>query len=85
MHKARLALRVTTVGRDGADVNIDDPSLSRLHFQVEVHPNHLAIKDLASANGTLVDNLPVSYAVVLPGQVFAAGHTRFHLETAGTP
>lgn len=80
---ARLTLRITTIGRSEGDINIDDQSLSRKHFQIEVHPGKIAVKDLGSANGTHVDGKPVSYAVVAPGQTFTAGRTRFRIDVKG--
>ncbi len=79
-HAHRLSLRITTVGRSEGDLNIDDQALSRRHFQIEVHPEHLAVKDLGSANGTHLGGKPFSYTIVEPGSVFEAGRTRFSLE-----
>lgn len=75
----RLALHITTVGREG-DVVITDQALSRKHFQIEVHADHVAVKDLGSANGTHVNERAVSYVKLEPGQVFIAGRTRFRLQ-----
>lgn len=76
----RLTLRISTVGRSEGDIVINDQTLSRKHFQIEVHPDHIAVKDLDSANGTHVNNRPVSYAKLEPGQLFVAGRTRFRIE-----
>jgi predicted Zn finger-like uncharacterized protein len=45
----------TTIGRSGADVNIDDPEASRLHASVEVIGETAIVRDLGSTNGTFVD------------------------------
>jgi pSer/pThr/pTyr-binding forkhead associated (FHA) protein len=79
----RLQLRLTTVGRSEGDLNIEDQALSRRHFQIEVHPEHLAIKDLGSVNGTHIQGKPVSYTRLAPGQEFTAGRTRFRIEVRG--
>ena len=76
----RLSLRITTVGRSDGDVTVADPTLSKRHFQVEVHPKSIALKDLGSVNGTHLEGKPVSYASVKPGQVFTAGRTRFRID-----
>jgi pSer/pThr/pTyr-binding forkhead associated (FHA) protein len=80
---ARLAMRITTIGRSEGDINIEDLALSRKHFQIEVHADRIAVKDLGSANGTHVEGKPVSYAVVTPGQTFVAGRTRFRVDVKG--
>jgi len=43
------------LGRAGADVNIDDPEISRKHCALEVHGNYALLVDLGSTNGTYVD------------------------------
>ena len=45
----------TTVGRSGADLNIDDPEASRQHAAVEVIGDSAILRDLGSTNGTYVD------------------------------
>ena len=45
----------TTLGRSGADVNLDDPEASRQHATVEVLGDHAILRDLGSTNGTFVD------------------------------
>ena len=51
-----LGLRPVTVGRGAtADVVIDDPALSRLHFIIAREGGEFLLKDLNSQNGTWVD------------------------------
>jgi predicted Zn finger-like uncharacterized protein len=45
----------TTIGRAGADINIDDPEASRTHAAVEILGDHAMLRDLGSTNGTFVD------------------------------
>jgi predicted Zn finger-like uncharacterized protein len=45
----------TTIGRAGADLNIDDPEASRTHAAVEIVGDHALLRDLGSTNGTFVD------------------------------
>ncbi len=47
MTKARAVL-----GRTGADVEINDPEISRWHCAVEVKDENIRLKDLDSTNGT---------------------------------
>lgn len=45
----------TTIGRSGADINVDDPEASRQHASLEVLGDHAILRDLGSTNGTYVD------------------------------
>jgi len=45
----------STLGRSGADINLDDPEASRQHAAVEVLGDHAILRDLGSTNGTFVD------------------------------
>ena len=45
----------TTIGRSGADINLDDPEASRQHATVEVLGDHAILRDLGSTNGTFIE------------------------------
>jgi predicted Zn finger-like uncharacterized protein len=45
----------TTLGRAGADINLEDPEASRTHAAVEILGDHAILRDLGSTNGTFVD------------------------------
>ena len=45
----------TTVGRSGADVNLDDPEASRQHAALEILGETAVLRDLGSTNGTFID------------------------------
>jgi predicted Zn finger-like uncharacterized protein len=45
----------TTMGRSGADINLDDPEASRQHAMLEIIGDHAILRDLGSTNGTFVD------------------------------
>jgi predicted Zn finger-like uncharacterized protein len=45
----------TSLGRSGADINLDDPEASRQHAIVEILGEHAILRDLGSTNGTFVD------------------------------
>jgi hypothetical protein len=59
-----LTKSITTIGRlgGGADVEIDDPEVSRSHCAVEVRRDGILLHDLRSLNGTYLRNSPVSVA-----------------------
>lgn len=50
-----------TIGRAGSnDIRLDDPSVSKLHAQVEIVGNDHILLDLGSANGTFVNGERIS-------------------------
>ncbi len=80
-----LAGEVTTVGRGpGVDVEIDDPTVSRLHAELVRRGPYVYVADLGlSRNGTLVNGRPVARAVVGPHDVITFGAVRARL--SGVP
>lgn len=49
-----------TVGRSGADLNLNDTEASRQHAAVEVRDTLFTVNDLGSTNGTLVDGSKIT-------------------------
>jgi predicted Zn finger-like uncharacterized protein len=45
----------TSIGRNGQDVNLDDPEASRQHAVLEVLGETAILRDLESTNGTFID------------------------------
>jgi predicted Zn finger-like uncharacterized protein len=45
----------TTIGRSGADINLEDPEASRSHAALEIIGETAIIRDLGSTNGTYVE------------------------------
>jgi predicted Zn finger-like uncharacterized protein len=45
----------TTIGRSGADINLDDPEASRAHAALEIVGETAILRDLGSTNGTFID------------------------------
>jgi hypothetical protein len=45
----------TTMGRSGADINLDDPEASRQHAALEILGETAILRDLGSTNGTFVE------------------------------
>jgi len=64
-----------TVGRDPAcDVFLDNPSISREHLKLELMPNgHYRLMDMASANGTYLNDERVKTAYVYNSDVIRIG------------
>ena len=63
----------TTLGRSGADINLDDPEASRQHATVEVLGDHAILRDLGSTNGTFVDMERVEQKVLNNQNEFRIG------------
>jgi pSer/pThr/pTyr-binding forkhead associated (FHA) protein len=53
------------VGRENADVTVDDEEVSRRHLAVRPHDDGVELEDLGSTNGTFVDGARLSAAVVI--------------------
>jgi FHA domain len=69
---------VTTVGRGrGADIRLDDPSVSRLHAELVRRGPYVYVVDLGlSRNGTRVNGRPVARRVLGNGDVLSFGAAR---------
>jgi DNA segregation ATPase FtsK/SpoIIIE, S-DNA-T family len=63
------------VGRQGADVELSDPEISRQHCLLEVKNNFIQLKDLDSTNGTYYEEERVRAAMLRDGTAFRVGST----------
>ncbi len=45
----------TTIGRSGADINLEDPEASRQHAALEIVGESATLRDLGSTNGTFIE------------------------------
>jgi hypothetical protein len=74
-------------GRSTAnDFVVFDHTVSRFHCEIEVREDGMWVRDLDSANGTFVDDMPVSQAVrVGKGQVLRLGDVRMLVQEAPEP
>jgi hypothetical protein len=73
-----LAHEVTTVGRGkGCDIQLDDPSVSRLHAELVRRGPYVYVTDLGlSRNGTRVNGRPADRRVLEDGDVLSFGAAR---------
>ncbi len=62
-----------TIGRTGADLNLNDTEASRHHAAVEIRDTTYILEDLKSTNGTLVDGQKIS------GPVEMQNHSEFQI------
>ncbi len=74
------------IGREDADITIEDAEISRRHAEVRPSGDEIEIEDLGSVNGTFVNDERVERTRVLsPGDVVRVGQTEleFDRERAG--
>ncbi len=63
------------VGRQGSDVSLNDPEISRQHCLLEIKDNFIQLKDLDSTNGTYFEEGRVRAAMLRDGMEFRVGST----------
>jgi hypothetical protein len=73
---------ITTVGRGrGADIRLDEPSVSRLHAEIVRRGPYIYVADLGlSRNGTRVNGRPIARRVLDDGDVLSFGSARCRIE-----
>lgn len=63
------------VGRsEGSELMVPHDSVSRRHCLMQITERGLHIKDLGSANGTMINGTPVNDGFVKPGETLRLGH-----------
>jgi pSer/pThr/pTyr-binding forkhead associated (FHA) protein len=74
---------LTTIGRKGggADIEIDDPEVSRSHCAIEVRRDAILLHDLRSTNGTYLRGSPVTVIRLAPMSIFRIGTSHLRLTT----
>lgn len=77
-----LARPLMTIGRlgGGADIEIDDCEVSRLHCSVEVRKDAILLQDLRSKNGTFIDDSRIFSARLEPTSQFQIGRTILRID-----
>jgi len=78
---------LTTIGRrgGGADIQVDDPEVSRSHCAIEVRRDGILLHDLRSTNGTYLRGSPVTVVRLPPMSIFRIGTTHFRLVSEARP
>ena len=69
----RLAKPRVVLGRQDADIPLDDPEVSRYHCLLEVRETYINLKDLDSTNGTFYDEERARAAMLQDGSEFRIG------------
>jgi hypothetical protein len=78
-----LSRPLVTIGRlgGGADMEIDDPEVSRLHCAIEVRRDGILLNDLDSTNGTYLRHARISVVRLDPMSIFRIGTSHLQLKT----
>lgn len=72
------------VGRSReSDIFLVDPSVSRNHAMLELHEDHVIVRDAGSTNGTFVNGERVQLRALRPGDRVAFGKTEMAVEAEG--
>jgi hypothetical protein len=72
------------VGREGVDVLIEDPEISRRHALLRIVDGFLVVEDLRSLNGTWVNGKRITTATLLsPGDTVELGKTVIDVHAQG--
>jgi hypothetical protein len=74
---------ITTIGRTGggADIEIDDPEVSRSHCAVEIRREGILLHDLRSTNGTYLRGSRISVVRLEPTSIFRIGTSQLQVTT----
>jgi hypothetical protein len=73
------------IGREGCDVVLADPEVSRRHAALRMTGEGPAVEDLGSTNGTFVNGVRIAGVVVLSdGDIVAFGSTEWEMQAEAT-
>jgi two-component system cell cycle response regulator len=74
----KIKEKVTTIGRTGdVDIKLDDETLSRCHAAITYNNMEFRIKDLGSANGTILNGSEVKEYALRNKDKVIVGETMF--------
>lgn len=81
-----LTTPVTVIGRaEDCDLRVPLLDVSRRHCELRIDGDELTIKDLASSNGTYVNNKRVNEALLEAGDVLVLGPVILTVQIDGSP
>jgi DNA-binding NtrC family response regulator len=69
----------------GSDVRLTDPTVSRVHCELELQARSVKVSDQESTNGTSIDGVRVYVAELRPGSVLHVGSSTLRLERRDEP
>ena len=68
-----------------AGLHLDEPGLAERHCQLELHSDFIALRDLGSEEGSMVNGVAVRNARLHPGDQLVIEQQRFVIEAPGLP
>lgn len=75
-----------TLGREGCDINLDDPKVSRRHARISIKAwDHIYLHDLKSKNGSFVNGVRQTRRKITHNDVLRLGGTSLRLTILETP
>ena len=78
----KLKLGTNRLGRSSQnDFQIDHPSISSTHCEIELAGDALVVRDCDSTNGTFIDGHPVVTAKLTAGRSLRLGHVELVAES----
>src|SRR5437867_12836621 len=68
------------------DLQINDPTVSGFHCQIDLEHDTVIVRDLGSTNGNFINSVPIRQAILEPGQTLRLGSVElfFLLDGAST-
>lgn len=73
--RIELTSAQTVVGREGADLVLDDAKISSRHCQIDIVGREFYVRDLDSLNGTYLNGHKIRSSQILPGDSLRVGKT----------
>jgi len=84
--EARLSRGVTTIGTGKAcGLRLTDPTVSRMHCEIELRPQAVVVRDSGSTNGTTIDGVKIHKAELGAGSRLRLGETTLQLRQDDEP
>jgi pSer/pThr/pTyr-binding forkhead associated (FHA) protein len=79
--KFQIKRKSSVIGRgEKCDIQCEEPTISKRHCQIEVHnKDKMTIKDLASANGTRLNDKYISAVKIRHGDMIQIGKTKIKI------
>jgi hypothetical protein len=75
----KLSKPRVVIGREGADIALPDPEISRHHCVLELRGDYVNLRDLDSTNGTFYEEERARAAMLQNGAEFRIGETLLRL------
>jgi DNA-binding NtrC family response regulator len=69
----------------GCDIRLTDPTVSRMHCELQLQSRAVRLIDEGSTNGTAIDGVRVFTAEIRPGSVLRVGSSELRLERRDDP